>query len=86
MIQDLKRTSKEEILKKIDILSDEEVAEVVDFIEFLHQRRKKDEKNILQLLRQAPGPRIGLEALRSRLAKIQGKMSDTIQELRDERG
>ena len=41
MRQDLKRTSKEEILKKIDILSDEEVAEVVDFIESLHQRRKK---------------------------------------------
>lgn len=86
MKQDLKRTSKEEILKKIDMLSDEEVVEVVDFIEFLHQRRKKEEKNFLQLLKQIPGSRIGLEALRSRLAKIQGKMSDTIRELRDERG
>lgn len=86
MKQDLKRTSKEEILKKIDMLSKEEVAEVVDFIEFLHQRRKKEEENFFQLLKQAPGPRIGLEALRTRLAKIQGKMSDTIRELRNERG
>ncbi len=86
MRHDLKRTSKEEILKKIDILSDEEVAEVVDFIEFLHQRRKKEEKIFLQFLKQFSGPRIGLETLRSRLAKIRGKMSDTIRELRDERG
>ena len=86
MRQDLKRTSREEILKKIDILSDEEVAEVVDFIESLHQRRKKEEKIFLQFLKQFSGSRIGLEALRSRLAKIRGKMSDTIRELRDERG
>lgn len=85
MKQDLKRTSKEEILKKIDMLSDEEAVEVVDFIEFLHLRRRKEE-NFLQLLKQAPGPRIGLEALRNRLAKIQGKMSDAVRELRDERG
>ena len=86
MKQDRKRIPKKEILKKIDILSDEEVVEVVDFIEFLNQRRKKEGENFFQLLKQVPGPRIGLEALRGRLAKIQGKMSDTICELRDERG
>jgi len=79
------QTPKEEILKKIDNLSDEEAVEVVDFIEFIHLRRRKEE-DLLQVLSQVPGPRIGLQALRDRLSKIQGRMSETVRELRDERG
>jgi hypothetical protein len=41
MKADLK-TPKEEILKKINNLSDEEAVEVVDFIEFIHRRRRKE--------------------------------------------
>lgn len=78
-------TPKEEILRKIKNLSDEEAFEVVDFIEFIHRRRKK-EGHLLQVLSQAPGPRIGLQALRDRLSKIKGRMSEAVRELRDERG
>ena len=84
MKADLK-TPKEEILKKINNLSDEEAVEVVDFIEFIHRRRRK-EGDLLQVLSQVPGPRIGLLALRDRLSKIRGKMSEAVRELRDERG
>lgn len=84
MKTDLK-TPKKEILRKIKNLSDEEAVEVVDFIEFIHQRRKK-EGDLLQLLNQVPGPRIGLQALRDRLSKIKGRMSEAVRELRDERG
>lgn len=84
MEADLK-TPKEEILKKINNLSDEEAVEVVDFIEFIHRRRRK-EGDLLQVLNQVPGPRIGLLALRDRLSKIRGKMSEAVRELRDERG
>ena len=84
MKADLK-TPKEEILKKLDNLSDEEVVEVVDFIEFIHRRRRK-EGGLMQVLSQVPGPRIGLLALRDRLSKIRGKMSEAVRELRDERG
>jgi hypothetical protein len=84
MKADLK-TPKEEILKKINNLSDEEAVEVVDFIEFIHRRRRK-EGDLLQVLNQVPGPRIGLLALRDRLSKIRGKMSEAVRELRDERG
>jgi hypothetical protein len=84
MKADLK-TPKEEILKKINNLSDEEAVEVVDFIEFIHRRRRK-EGDLLQVLNQVPGPRIGLLALRGRLSKIRGKMSEAVRELRDERG
>jgi hypothetical protein len=84
MKADLK-THKEEILKKINNLSDEEAVEVVDFIEFIHRRSGK-EGDLLQVLNQVPGPRIGLQALRDRLSKIHGRMSETVRELRDERG
>lgn len=84
MKADLK-TPKEEILEKINNLSDEEAVEVVDFIEFIHRRRRK-EGDLLQVLNQVPGPRIGLLALRDRLSKIRGKMSEAVRELRDERG
>jgi hypothetical protein len=76
---------KEEILKKITNLSNEEAVEVVDFIEFIHRRRRK-EGDLLQVLNQAPGPRIGLQALRDRLSKIRGSMSEAVSQLRDERG
>ena len=79
------QTPKQEILKKINNLSDEEAVEVVDFIEFIHRRRRK-EGDLLQVLNQVPGPRIGLQALRDRLSKIEGRMSEAVRELRDERG
>ena len=79
------QTPKQEILKKINHLSDEEAVEVVDFIEFIHRRRRKG-GDLLQVLNQAPGPRIGLQALRDRLSKIEGRMSEAVRELRDERG
>ena len=84
MKADLK-THKEEILKKINNLSDEEAVEVVDFIEFIHRRRAK-EGDLLEVLNQVPGSRIGLLALRDRLSKIRGRMSEAVRELRDERG
>ena len=79
------KTHKEEILKKINNLSDEEAVEVVDFIEFIHRRRAK-EGDLLEVLNQVPGSRIGLLALRDRLSKIRGRMSEAVRELRDERG
>jgi len=84
MKADLK-TPKGEILKKIGNLSDEEAVEVVDFIEFI-QRRRRREGDLLEVLNQLPGSRIGLQALRDRLSKIRGSMSEAIHALRDERG
>jgi len=79
------KTPREEILKKINNLSDEEAVEVVDFIEFIRRRSRK-EGDLLEVLNQVPGPRIGLLALRDRLSKIRGRMSEAVRELRDERG
>ena len=70
--------------KKIKQLEPKQIAEVVDFIEFLAERKQK-ESLLMRFLKETPGPIVGLEELRSRLSKISGKMSDTVRELRDER-
>ena len=75
----------QDILEKIKRLEPQQVTEVVDFIEFLAERRQKGSP-LVQFLTEIPGPRIGLEEVRRRLAKIPGKMSDVVREFRDERG
>jgi hypothetical protein len=85
MEQELKRLTEQSILEKIKQLEPQQIAEVVDFIEFLAERRQK-ESPLVRFLKETSGPRVGLEEVRRRLAKISGKMSDTVRELRDERG
>jgi hypothetical protein len=73
------------ILDKLKRLEPQQVAEVIDFIDFLASRKQK-ESPLVQLLYTVSGPRLGLEEVRRRLAKIPGKLSETVRELRDERG
>ena len=85
MEQELTRETEQEILEKIRQLKPVQVTEVVDFIDFLTQRSPK-ESAFVQFLCDTAGPRVGLEEVRRRLAKIPGQMSAAIRELRDERG
>ena len=85
MDQELQRPKEEDILEKIKRLGPQQIAEVVDFIEFLAERKQK-EAPLVHFLNETLGPRLGLENVRRRLAKIPGKMSETVRELRDERG
>ncbi|MBI3951873.1 MAG: DUF2281 domain-containing protein [Acidobacteria bacterium] len=85
MQQPLKGFTERDILERIKRLEPEQIAEVVDFIEFLAERNRK-ESPLMQFLAGTSGPRVGLEEVRKRLAKIQGNMSDVVRELRDERG
>lgn len=85
MEQELQRLKEETILEKIKRLEPHQIAEVVDFIEFLAQRKQK-ESPFVQFLNETSPSRLGLEDVRKRLAKIPGKMSDTVRQLRDERG
>jgi hypothetical protein len=82
---ELREIAEQDILEKIRQLEPQQIAEVVDFIEFLTEKKKKTPP-LLQFLDEISGPRIGIEEVRGRLAKIPGKMSDTVRELRDERG
>lgn len=85
MQQELRELSEQDLLEKIKRLGPQQIAEVVDFIEFLAERRHR-ESPLLHFLNETSGPRVGLEEVRRRLAKIPGKMSNTVRELRDERG
>lgn len=85
MEQELQRLKEQDILEKVKRLEPQQITEVVDFIEFLAQRKQK-EAPLMQLLNETIGAPLGLENVRRRLAKIPGKMSETVRELRDERG
>jgi hypothetical protein len=84
MRQELNQVTAQHIVQKIGQLGPQQIAEVMDFIDFLAERNKGSA--LVQFLRETPGAGIGLDEVRKRLAKIQGKMSETVRELRDERG
>ena len=81
----MERTHEQNIVERLRRLEPQQIEEVVDFIEFLAEKRGK-RPPIVQLLGEIQRPRIGIVEIRRRLGKIQGKMSDTVRELRDERG
>jgi len=85
MEQEVKRFTEQNILEKIRLLEPHQISEVIDFIEFLSEKKQK-ESYFLRLLNETSEPTLGLDEVRRRLAKIPGKMSETIREMRDERG
>lgn len=85
MEQEVKRFTEQNILEKIRLLEPHQISEVIDFIEFLSEKKQK-ESYFLRLLNETSEPTLDLDDVRRRLAKIPGKMSETIREMRDERG
>ena len=85
MQQERRQLTGQAILEKLKRLEPQQVAEVVDFIDFLSERSPKASP-LVQLLHATVGSRVGLTEVRRRLAKIPGKMSEVVRELRDERG
>jgi hypothetical protein len=85
MQQDMDQRTGQAVLDKLKYLEPQQIAEVMDFIDFLAER-KQQQSPLVQLLSTISGPRVGLEEVQRRLAKIPGKMSETVRELRDERG
>ena len=73
------------ILGKIRQLDPQELAEVMDFIDFLITRRPQRHP-LVQLMGESSGPDVELGELRRRLSKISGTMAETVCEGRDERG
>jgi hypothetical protein len=84
MGQECNQVITQHVLQKIGQLEPQQIAEVMDFIDFLAERNKGSALG--QFPRETPGAGVGLEEVRKRLGKIQGKMSETVRELRDERG
>ena len=85
MKQEIDQRIGQAVLDKLKHLEPQQITEVMDFIDFLAER-KQPQAPLVQLLYTASGPRVGLEEVQRRLAKIPGNMSETVRELRDERG
>jgi hypothetical protein len=84
MGQEFNQVTAQHVLQKVGQLEPQQIAEVMDFIDFLAERNKGSA--LVQFLRETPGAGVGLEEVRKRIAKIKGRMSETVRELRDERG
>ena len=82
------KETKAEIYKRIERLDENDARDVMQFIESIQKKKNKDIEKIsfFSFFKQARGSRIGLKALRKRLSGIKGNMSDTVNELRSERG
>ena len=85
MKHESKDLTEKSILERINALEPQQIAEVMDFIEFLAEKKQK-ENPLVRFLQETEGPPVELEELRTRLAKIRGQMSDVVREQRDERG
>jgi len=83
--QELGQLTGQAILDKLKHLEPYQIAEVIDFIDFLAER-KQQQPPLMQLLYTTSGPRVGLEEVQRRLSKIPGTMSETVRALHDERG
>lgn len=67
------------IVEKMKSLEPQQIEEVMDFIEFLAEKKRK--KSVLgKFLADSAGSAVRLEEVRKRLAKIPGQMSDIVRE------
>jgi hypothetical protein len=85
MDDELSHATAQDILEKVSRLEPQQLVEVMDFIDFLAQRKLKTPP-LVRFLNETSGAGVGLEEVRRRLAKISGRMSEVVRELRDERG
>jgi hypothetical protein len=85
----MKPESKEDaeraILERMSRFDPEQIAEVLDFVDFLAEKKQRLTP-VAELLKEAAGPRVNLHDVRASLATIKGRLSDVVREERDERG
>jgi len=70
------------IVEKMKNLEPQQIAEVMDFIEFLAEKKQK-ESALGKFLTDSVGSAVRLEDVRKRLAKIPGRMADVVREQRN---
>lgn len=80
------KETKAEIYKRIERLDENDARGVMQFIESVQKKKDIEKNSFYNFFKQARGTRIGLKTLRKRLAGIKGNMSETIHDLRSERG
>jgi len=83
----LKNDLPKEIYKKVRSLNEEQVSEVLDFIEYLKSKQTKDRgrNQLMAFIMAEADSTMTLDAVREQLSGIKGNLSDTIIEGREER-
>jgi hypothetical protein len=85
----MKHESKEDaeraILERMSRLDAQQMSEVLDYIDFLADKKRRLSA-VAELLKEAAGPRLNLHDVRASLATIKGQLSNVVREQRDERG
>ncbi len=77
----------EEIYKKSKALSKEQVSQVLDFIEFLKLKEKKDlrKNTLIEFVTAEADPKMTLDIVREQLSSIKGNLADIVIKGREER-
>lgn len=77
----------EEIYKRIKVLKEENIAQVLDFIAYLKSKETEDlgQNPLLEFITAEADPEMTLDTVREQLNSIKGNLADTVIECREER-
>ncbi|MHC1624257.1 MAG: hypothetical protein ACXQTR_06695 [Candidatus Methanospirareceae archaeon] len=67
-------------------LGQKEIGEVLDFIDFLQEKREREAEPFIRYIKEKADPMISLAQVRQRLSSIKDNLSETISKQREERG
>ena len=77
----------EEIYKRIKVLKEENIAQVLDFIAYLKSKETEDlgQNPLIEFITAEADPEMTLDTVREQLTSIKGNLADTVIECREER-
>ncbi|MCW3134135.1 MAG: hypothetical protein N2V78_07410 [Methanophagales archaeon] len=78
--------AEEEILSRIKSLGKREIREVMDFIDFIQEKRGRKAEPFIRYIKEKADREITLAQVRQELSSIKGNLSETISKQREERG
>ncbi len=77
----------EEIYKRIKVLKEENIAQVLDFIAYLKSKETEDlgQNPLIEFITAEADPEMTLDTVREQLNSIKGNLADTVIECREGR-
>jgi hypothetical protein len=82
----IETVAEEVILSKIKSLGNREIREVMDFIDFIQEKRGGNAEPFIRYIKEKADRKITLAQVRQGLSSIKGNLSEIISRQREERG
>jgi hypothetical protein len=82
----IEKEDEEELVSRIKSLGRRELREVMDFIDFLQEKRGRTAGPFIRYIKEKADPQISLAQVRQELSPIKGNLAETISKQREERG